>query len=516
MAITDSTPVEGVARASAPRAAGGRSPGTPGSGGQGMRLQLEQAHRRQPERGARAQRDRPQLPGRGGRARAPPRSDRRATRDGGQEGKPRAAPATRPAASAGRAGVPPASAICGQEDRPSTSRPRPATTSTMARTGWKPPRAAERTWACPRHWHHADVPLNALPRRVDAEAGITVEDRRGAHFRTAEAGGAGRGASARAPGPPRRGRAQRPRAARAAARHRLRSRVGLRHRRPPARGRDPRPRPAVAGPPRDRARPRPRQGHARAGGAGARAGAWLRRPARASRCSAPRPIPRATCCRATPRGRWRPSASSPSTSATGLKREAVVSVGCLTSSLVHPREVFQEAVPGPRRRAHPLPQPSLRRPGALRGGREPHAPPRLRGHAHGHRRPRPPRPRRRPLRRASGNAALSEPSMKPRTLYQTTPIYYVNDVPHPGHAYTTIAADTLARARRLRGGHRLLPHRHRRARPEHPAHRRGEGQGAAAVHGRDRGRLQGAVGAARHPVRRVHPHHRRDPQAAAS
>ena len=27
-----------------------------------------------------------------------------------------------------------------------------------------------------------------------------------------------------------------------------------------------------------------------------------------------------------------------------LKREAVVSVGCLTSSLVHPREVFQEAV----------------------------------------------------------------------------------------------------------------------------------------------------------------------------
>ena len=41
--------------------------------------------------------------------------------------------------------------------------------------------------------------------------------------------------------------------------------------------------------------------------------------------------------------------------------------------------------------------------------------------------------------------------MKPRTLYQTTPIYYVNDVPHPGHAYTTIAADTLARARRLRG-----------------------------------------------------------------
>ena len=36
-------------------------------------------------------------------------------------------------------------------------------------------------------------------------------------------------------------------------------------------------------------------------------------------------------------------------------------------------------------------------------------------------------------------------------FYITTPIYYVNDVPHVGHAYTTIAADTLARARRLAG-----------------------------------------------------------------
>ncbi|HEV7534216.1 MAG TPA: class I tRNA ligase family protein, partial [Acidimicrobiia bacterium] len=33
----------------------------------------------------------------------------------------------------------------------------------------------------------------------------------------------------------------------------------------------------------------------------------------------------------------------------------------------------------------------------------------------------------------------------------TTPIYYVNDVPHIGHAYTTIAADVLARWRRLSG-----------------------------------------------------------------
>jgi methionyl-tRNA synthetase len=35
--------------------------------------------------------------------------------------------------------------------------------------------------------------------------------------------------------------------------------------------------------------------------------------------------------------------------------------------------------------------------------------------------------------------------------YVTTPIYYVNDVPHIGHAYTTIAADILSRHRRQRG-----------------------------------------------------------------
>ena len=39
----------------------------------------------------------------------------------------------------------------------------------------------------------------------------------------------------------------------------------------------------------------------------------------------------------------------------------------------------------------------------------------------------------------------------PRTFYVTTPIYYVNDVPHIGHAYTTLAADTLARWHRLLG-----------------------------------------------------------------
>ncbi|SNB45078.1 methionine--tRNA ligase [Geobacter sp. DSM 9736] len=38
-----------------------------------------------------------------------------------------------------------------------------------------------------------------------------------------------------------------------------------------------------------------------------------------------------------------------------------------------------------------------------------------------------------------------------RTFYITTPIYYVNDVPHIGHAYTTLAADVLSRYRKLQG-----------------------------------------------------------------
>ncbi|MBI3609677.1 MAG: methionine--tRNA ligase [Nitrospirae bacterium] len=40
---------------------------------------------------------------------------------------------------------------------------------------------------------------------------------------------------------------------------------------------------------------------------------------------------------------------------------------------------------------------------------------------------------------------------KRKMFYITTPIYYVNDVPHIGHAYTTIAADVLARYKQLRG-----------------------------------------------------------------
>ena len=38
-----------------------------------------------------------------------------------------------------------------------------------------------------------------------------------------------------------------------------------------------------------------------------------------------------------------------------------------------------------------------------------------------------------------------------KPFYITTPIYYVNDVPHIGHAYTTVAADVMARYKRLIG-----------------------------------------------------------------
>ena len=44
-------------------------------------------------------------------------------------------------------------------------------------------------------------------------------------------------------------------------------------------------------------------------------------------------------------------------------------------------------------------------------------------------------------------------------FYVTTPIYYVNDVPHIGHAYTTVAGDVLTR------WHRLLRRRGRASSP---------------------------------------------------
>lgn len=69
----------------------------------------------------------------------------------------------------------------------------------------------------------------------------------------------------------------------------------------------------------------------------------------------------------------------------------------------------------------------------------------------------------RPLRRqrvtyqAAASASISALSMSAASppmdtpYYITTPIYYVNDKPHIGHAYTTLACDALARWYRMEG-----------------------------------------------------------------
>ena len=49
----------------------------------------------------------------------------------------------------------------------------------------------------------------------------------------------------------------------------------------------------------------------------------------------------------------------------------------------------------------------------------------------------------------AGPSAIS--TVEAALTYLTTPIYYVNDAPHVGHAYTTVIADALARWQRLRG-----------------------------------------------------------------
>ena len=50
-----------------------------------------------------------------------------------------------------------------------------------------------------------------------------------------------------------------------------------------------------------------------------------------------------------------------------------------------------------------------------------------------------------------GEVFFSKGVQHGRKFYVTTPIYYVNDAPHIGHAYTTLLGDVLARYARLRG-----------------------------------------------------------------
>lgn len=48
-------------------------------------------------------------------------------------------------------------------------------------------------------------------------------------------------------------------------------------------------------------------------------------------------------------------------------------------------------------------------------------------------------------------AATGSEKQGAKAYYVTTPIYYVNDAPHLGHAYTTVAGDVLTRWHRQRG-----------------------------------------------------------------
>jgi len=41
--------------------------------------------------------------------------------------------------------------------------------------------------------------------------------------------------------------------------------------------------------------------------------------------------------------------------------------------------------------------------------------------------------------------------MDKKTFYVTTPIYYASGNPHVGHTYSTVAADVLARFKRMQG-----------------------------------------------------------------
>src|SRR6201986_5270040 len=56
-----------------------------------------------------------------------------------------------------------------------------------------------------------------------------------------------------------------------------------------------------------------------------------------------------------------------------------------------------------------------------------------------------------PSKMPRADALSGVPMASGQPFFVTTPIYYVNDQPHIGHAYTTVATDALARFMRLDG-----------------------------------------------------------------
>ncbi len=92
-------------------------------------------------------------------------------------------------------------------------------------------------------------------------------------------------------------------------------------------------------------------------------------------------------------------------------------------------------------------------------------------------------------------------------FYITTPIYYVNGAPHIGHAYTSIAADVLARWARLQGREVFFltgtdEHGQKVEKAAADA-----GIAPAGLRGRGLRAVPRRGGRARHLLRRLHPHH---------
>ena len=118
--------------------------------------------------------------------------------------------------------------------------------------------------------------------------------------------------------------------------------------------------------------------------------------------------------------------------------------------------------------------------------------------------------RRRGIRSPVGLQRMADGS----SFYITTPIFYVNDVPHIGHAYTEVAADVLARWHRQAGddtwmltgtdehGQKIL----------RTATANGVTPKAVGRQARRRG-VEAAARDRRHRERRLHPHDRRAARA---
>ena len=99
-----------------------------------------------------------------------------------------------------------------------------------------------------------------------------------------------------------------------------------------------------------------------------------------------------------------------------------------------------------------------------------------------------------------------------KPYYVTTPIYYVNDAPHIGHAYTTLACDVLARFMRLDGRdvHFLTGTDEHGQKVEKAARRRRPRRRRPSPT-RCRRRFRDLTRLMNYQQRRFHPHHRAAP-----